>query len=208
MNGVPLDRFWLLTWTTYGTWMPGDVRGFVSNVRDGPGPEVRHNAPGTPYDADDARVRQRAWKNLVGRPVYLTAAQAAVVAGQLRKTAEFCGWQLPALAIMANHIHVVVGVEGDPEPARLMHDFKSYASRALRLAGQAPSGGRWWTESGSRRKLKDAEAVTSAVRYVMNQRQPLVVWQEQEPRQEQEKEQEHRQEQGVDTPRSPGVENA
>ncbi len=23
---------WLLTWTTYGTWLPGDERGFVGNV--------------------------------------------------------------------------------------------------------------------------------------------------------------------------------
>jgi hypothetical protein len=29
-----MDRYWLLTRTTYGTWLPGDVRGFVSRVRD------------------------------------------------------------------------------------------------------------------------------------------------------------------------------
>ena len=27
-NGI--DRIWFLTWTTYGTWLPGDERGFVS----------------------------------------------------------------------------------------------------------------------------------------------------------------------------------
>jgi hypothetical protein len=27
-------RYWLLTWTTYGTWLPGDERGFVSPVRE------------------------------------------------------------------------------------------------------------------------------------------------------------------------------
>src|SRR5690349_21194983 len=44
-----MDRVWHLTWTTYGTWLPGDERGFVSNVRDGDGPEVKHNTPATPY---------------------------------------------------------------------------------------------------------------------------------------------------------------
>ena len=29
----PSHRYWLLTWTTYGTWLPGDDRGFVSPVR-------------------------------------------------------------------------------------------------------------------------------------------------------------------------------
>lgn len=64
-----MDRHWLLTWTTYGTWLPGDVRGFVSDVKDGPGPEVRHNIPGAPIDADDERVRKLALDNLVGQPV-------------------------------------------------------------------------------------------------------------------------------------------
>jgi len=61
---MQMDRYWLLTSTTYGTWLPGDFRGFVSNVRDvgandqgadaprSPAREVRHNVPGTPYDAD------------------------------------------------------------------------------------------------------------------------------------------------------------
>lgn len=28
-----MDRYWLLTWTTYGTCLPGDPRGFVGRVR-------------------------------------------------------------------------------------------------------------------------------------------------------------------------------
>ena len=29
-----MDRHWFLTWTTYGSWLPGDPRGFVSQLRD------------------------------------------------------------------------------------------------------------------------------------------------------------------------------
>ncbi len=83
-----MDRYWLLTWTTYGTWLPGDVRGFVSCVLDGPGPEIRHNIPGTPYDVDDARVRERAKANLVGMPVWLTEPQAKILAKQFVETAR------------------------------------------------------------------------------------------------------------------------
>ncbi len=32
-----MDRHWLVTSTTYGTWTPGDDSGFVSRVRDGDG---------------------------------------------------------------------------------------------------------------------------------------------------------------------------
>ncbi len=171
-----MDRYWLLTWTTYGTWLPGDVRGFVSNVAEGEGPEVRHNEPKTPYDKDDARVRKRALANLDGEPVWLSEEQALLVAAQFRETAAYRGWSILALAVMANHVHLVVGVPGDPDPAKLLHSFKSYASRALAKAGHAPSGGRWWTESGSRRKLPDQRAVTTAVAYVLNQNRPLVIW--------------------------------
>src|SRR5438067_7586020 len=99
-----MDRYWLLTWTPYGTWLPGDIRGFVSCVEDGPGPEVRHNIPGTPYDADDVRVRQRAIHHMVGSPVWLTQVQAEVVANQFRQTADHRGWRVFALAVMANHV--------------------------------------------------------------------------------------------------------
>jgi REP element-mobilizing transposase RayT len=193
-----MDRYWLLTWTTYGTWLPGDARGFVSDVRDGPGPEVRHNVPGTPYDADDEQVRTRAQGCMVGKPVWLTAEQARIVADQFQATARFRGWHLVAVAVMANHVHLVVGVAGDPDPAKLIHDFKSYATRALKAAGHVPAGGRWWTESGSRRKLPDERAVQAASEYVRRQRNPLIVRMasgacqrpgEGEP--------------GVDTPRSP-----
>lgn len=171
-----MDRYWLLTWTTYGTWLPGDARGFVSDVRDGPGPEVRHNTPGTPYDADDARVRQRALDHMVGQPVWLTAEQAQPLADQFRETAAFRKWQLLAIAIMANHIHLVVGVPGDPDPAKLLHDFKSYGTRALKARGYEPAGARWWTESGSRRKLPDERALRAAVKYVHQQERALYVW--------------------------------
>src|SRR5262249_47365639 len=167
-----MDRFWLLTWTTYGTWLPGDRRGFVSDVRDGPGPEVRHNIPGTPCDADDERVRRRALDNLVGDPVWLTAEQARIIVEQFQQTAGYRGWQLLAAAVMANHLHLVVAVPGDPDPAKLLHDFKSYASRALKAKGHEPSGSRWWTESGSRRKLPDERAVLAATAYVLRQERP------------------------------------
>jgi REP element-mobilizing transposase RayT len=109
-----MDRYWLLTWTTYGTWLPGDARGFVSNVRSGPGAEIRHNLPGMPFDANDERVRTRAQQNLIGEPVLLTLAQAQILAIQLHETAKFRRWQLLALAVMRNHVHLVIGAPATP----------------------------------------------------------------------------------------------
>src|SRR6266540_502234 len=52
-----VDRYWLLTTTTYGTWLPGDERGFVSNLANEAGKGERHNVPGTPCDEDLPRLR-------------------------------------------------------------------------------------------------------------------------------------------------------
>ena len=170
-----MNRYWLLTWTTYGTWLPGDDRGFVSNVREGPGPEVKHNTPGTAYDTKQRGLAIAAQQQMTGPPIRLTAALAGPLAEQFRETARFRGWSLLAVAIMANHVHLVVAVPGDPDPEVLLRDFKSYGSRCLnRLAGK-PQSGTWWTASGSRRKLPDNAAVRSAVVYVGNQDFPLYV---------------------------------
>lgn len=171
-----MDRFWLLTWTTYGTWLPGDRRGFVSNVREGSGPEVRHNAPGSLYDADMPGLELSARAILKGPPIYLGAEQAAALLEQFQSTAKYRGWTLPAAAVMANHVHLVVGVPGDPDPATVLHSFKAYGSRALNLRWKRPASGTWWAESGSRRKLPDESAVQAAIAYVYRQHCPLAVW--------------------------------
>jgi REP element-mobilizing transposase RayT len=171
-----VDRYWLLTSTTYGTWLPGDSRGFVSRVREGEGPRIEHDVPGTPCDVDIPALRESARANMTGPPIYLTSEQAPALLAQFQETAAHRGWQLLAVAIMANHVHLVVGVLGDPEPERLLKDFKSYGSRALTRGWGRPVSETWWTQSGSKRKLRDADAVRRAIIYVRDQERPLLIW--------------------------------
>src|SRR5262249_54974564 len=115
-----MERYWLLTTTFYGTWLPGDPRGFVSQVRDRrddqPETLVRqeHNDPGTAYDRGLPGLHRAAQEQMKGPPIYITAHQATVLGAQFHETASHRGWQLRAVAIMANHLHIVVGVKGDP----------------------------------------------------------------------------------------------
>ena len=95
---------------------------------------------------------------------------------QFQETAKHRDWQLLAVAIMANHFHIVVGDPGDPEPEKLLGDFKSYGSRALNRRWEKPVSGTWWTESGSKRKKQGAAAIRDAVLYVRDQSHALVVW--------------------------------
>lgn len=176
MARTPMDRFWLLTWTTYGSWLPGDRRGFVGRIRQEDGSRVIHNVSGTPIDRDMPALQQAMRRSMKGKPIRLILEQATVVLTQFQETAVYRGWQLLAVAVMANHLHLVTGVVGDPAPERILHSFKSYASRALNKQWRRPVNGTWWTSSGSKRKLPDDRAVKRAVRYVRNQEYSLVVW--------------------------------
>jgi REP element-mobilizing transposase RayT len=101
--------------------------------------------------------------------------QANTVFAQFRETAAFRGWLLLAVAVMSSHFHVVAD-GGDADPESMLRDFKSYASRALNRQWGKPASGTWWTASGSKRRLPGEAAVTAAVRYVLRQVHPLVVW--------------------------------
>ena len=84
---------------------------------------------------------------------------------------------------MANHVHWIVGVLGDPDPEDIMRDLKAYGSRALSKKWGKPASDTWWTENGSTRKLKDEAAVIETTDYVLRrQKAPLLLWGEIEGR--------------------------
>jgi REP element-mobilizing transposase RayT len=170
------DRYWFLTWTTYGSRLPGDDRGFVSPIRDESGIEVIHNIPNTPLDAGMSRLEEYSRRVMRGDPILLNLEQAVALWEQFQETGTIRKWQLLAVAVMANHVHIVVGVPGDPDPSDLLRDFKSYGSRRLNRTWGKPKADTWWTESGSKRKLKTRENVLAAIKYVLEQEFPLLVW--------------------------------
>ena len=173
-----MDRCWFLTWTTYGTWLPGDARGFVSPIWDDEKQRlVVHNQVGTDVDRDMPALVRTSLQKLKGPPIYLDIEQAECAAKQFEETAHYRQWRLLAYAVMRNHVHLCVGVSDDPEPENILRDFKSYASRSLNKQWRRPASGTWWTESGSKRKVKlTDEDVGSVVKYIREQEFPLIVW--------------------------------
>jgi REP element-mobilizing transposase RayT len=170
-------RHWLITWTTYGTWLPGASAGFVSQVRDEHGNQVLHNVPGTPYDADLPELEAFARSQMKGPPVHLDTSAADAMIQQYQETARIRGWELEATSVMHNHTHLVVGVCGDPDPQSILETFKSWATRSVKKLRPLPPNGTFWTAKGSKRKLPDGRAVGDAVIYVVRkQPRPLAVW--------------------------------
>ena len=136
-----MDRYWLLTWRTYGTWLPGEP-GFVSEFRDANGRKALLNTPGEPCADPSPALAAYAAAIMTEDAVLLDLDQADAVANQLRETARYRRWQLLGLAVIPNHVHVMVGVPGDPDPERLLADFKAWCTRRLNNGwGIAAAGG-------------------------------------------------------------------
>ena len=172
--GSAMDRFWFLTWTTYGSWLPGDRRGSTSRVRTAGGSE-RHNVVGEPAAPPQPARERHARQLMRGPTVLLSREQATTLRGDFERTATFRGWTILAGAMMHNHVHLVVAVVGDPEPSDVLRDFKRRASRALNETAGEPAL-RWWTRGGSTRRLQRDANVLASVRYVRDQWRPLSTW--------------------------------
>jgi REP element-mobilizing transposase RayT len=170
------SRHWLITSTTYGTWLPGDARGFVSNVRFPDDSLDRHNKYGAEYDNDHPRLQELARKRMKGSPIDFTKQHAGVILAQFLETTEIQQWHAHAIAIMNNHFHIVASALETIPSKKILQSYKSYASRALNSNFPRPDSETWWTESGSRRPLRGEAALAAAIAYVLQQQNPLLIW--------------------------------
>jgi len=155
------------TWTCYGTWMPGDERGHVSNVLVPlQGYDPKRNVPGSEVALGDANTKDRASALQKYPTVWLTANQAVCVAETLTVAAKKRNWHISIAAVMANHVHVVT-FGCPPDGASVRRVWKGTTQAALsKLVGQSRS---WWTDGGSDRYKNDEKAIESAIEYVANQ---------------------------------------
>lgn len=175
-NFILVDRVWFLTWTTYGTWLPGDERGFVGSAKDEFGEFSTHNEFGSALGKPNEHLRSAAEQQLKANPILLNIHHARALLEQFQETVHFRKWLLIAVGIMHTHLHVVVGVPGDPDPEKILGDFKAYGSRCLNQKWGKPTSDTWWTTRGSKRKLGASRALETVVHYVCHQPNPLLIW--------------------------------
>src|SRR5262245_23194409 len=119
------------TWTTYGTWLPGDARGWVqrgAGIRDGnPSLEIA------------ARLRMNT------TAVRFTDQQRGIVERTITDHCAIRTWQLLAVNCRTNHVHVLVAA--DVRAIEIPREqFKAWCTRRLKPTDLGRT--KWWTERG------------------------------------------------------------
>jgi REP element-mobilizing transposase RayT len=154
----PLGYF--LTWTTYGTWLPGDERGWVKRGRG-------HQLPDSP-------LRLEALARMAEDACRLDEDERRLVEVTIADHCRIRGWTLRAVNCRSNHLHVVV--TAGVQPSEVRRQLKAWTARKLKqirsesdtTSPELPTAVRdqWWTERGSKRYLNDEASLEAAILYV------------------------------------------
>jgi len=148
---------WLITWRSYGTWLPGDPRGYV-----------RRGVPGRQPPAPSVHARARS--RMKHPPLVLTDDMRGVILQSLRDTAHARDWPLFAANVLVCHVHIAVTAPGR-EGRRVRDRFKANATIALREEGLIDRGRTVWARGGHLARLHDDASVTRASIYVLEKQE-------------------------------------
>jgi len=144
---------YMITWTTYGTWLQGDERGYVKDGKIYPGNES---------------LKQTNKQLQLQNKIRLSKVQQQAVRDTIIEEAQSQGQRIYALAVNATHVHVVAGYISQP-----MGKIVAYYKKAARLELKAIGhDGKLWTKGYDKRFCFDRETLQRKMKYV--QRQNLV----------------------------------
>jgi REP element-mobilizing transposase RayT len=157
-NDTDIPLAYLITFRCYGTWLHGDERGSVNRFRN------QHNSSRLPHE--------KAWietntKRLKGEIVTLDAKKRDTVEKAIRETCEFREWNLKAINVRTNHVHLVVSI-GIKTPEIALNAFKANATRQMREDNCWQGDRTPWAAKGSKRYLWNEKSIELAIDYVMN----------------------------------------
>ena len=138
---------YMVTWTTYGTWLQGDKRGYVKN-----GAVLGSNA----------RLKESNKKSQAEGAIVLNSEQRKTVREAIEKEAERIKQKIYALAVCSKHVHMVVNYIGGGIEKKVGR-YKNSARVALNSCGY---NGRIWTKGFNKRYCFDEKALKQMIDYV------------------------------------------
>jgi len=138
---------YMITWTTYGSWLQGDKRGFVKKGKIHPSNQSLANSN-----------KQKLSKN----PVKLSKTHRQIVRNAIFEKANQLNQKIYALSVSSNHVHIVAEYIPKPIGSVVTH-YKNSAQVALRKVGLTE---RIWTKGFDKRYCFDRQTLKSRIDYV------------------------------------------
>ncbi len=138
---------YMVTFTTYGTWLQGDKRGFVKNGK------ILEVSKG---------LEQANKKRQSGKKVTLKKEQCEIVRSAILQEAERIGENVLAVSVQSKHVHAVI--EGGGRPVDMVvNRLRTAAYYALRERGFE---GKVWTRGFDKRFCFSEKDLDARVDYV------------------------------------------
>ncbi len=151
-----------LTFSTYGTHLPGDERGSTDRHQG----RLRAGYPA--FEEFAARVMPEPAFRLED------AADRQSVVAAILEVCRHREWRLLALHVRVTHVHGLVQAEL-VSPARVMGDWKAYSSRQLKA--RWPDRRHFWTRGGDTRSVRNE--VDGVRMYILSsQGEPMEIYDE------------------------------
>jgi REP element-mobilizing transposase RayT len=141
---------YFITWTTYGTWLPGDNRGWRKWKAGGQSPQPL--------------LENWCFERMKGSPVLLNETQRQKVEDVCQRHAAIRGWDLHAVSARSNHVHLAV--TADAAPTKVRDQFKANATRVLRTQPHPITNQKVWTRGGDAEIVDGEESLEQVVLYI------------------------------------------
>ena len=138
---------YFVTWTTYGTWLQGEEKGYVKGGKILPANPNLHKAN---------------IKSMANKKIILNNKQKEIVRETILNEIEKTGQKMLALAVCSNHIHIVLSYTGKPIE-KTVGRLKNAARVALQKNGLEA---RVWSKGFDKKYCFDEKAFKNRVNYV------------------------------------------
>ena len=148
-NDEPVAFF--ITWTVYGTWLQGDVRGWRKY--------------GSGHQNPQPLLAQWRRERLIHPVVLLGRNHRAKIANEITEHSRRREWKLWAVNPRTNHVHVVVS-SVNATGAKIRDQLKANCTRGLRELDAQFVGRPVWSRGGDWHCVNSEEDLDVVVKYV------------------------------------------
>jgi len=142
---------YMVTWTTYGSWLQGDKRGYMRKGRVLSGSEELERA--------NKRMRR-------GGTVNLGKTEREIVRRAILAEGKRIGEGILAISVASKHVHVVIAA-GGKTISKVVSRLKCAAYYEAQKDG---AGRRLWTQGYDKRLCLDEQSLVARIRYVERQK--------------------------------------